>query len=327
MRMKRVVLDTTDGDAVYHCIGRVAGQDFLLGEDEREVFVRMLKEQAVFSGVEVISYCVMSNHFHLLLRFSDVSKVTDAQLVARVKRFYGKKSVLRELVVECFESHGKLVPRLRKPLLSRMGDLSKFMQELKGRYTRWYNRTHERKGTLWSERFRSIVVEDAPEVISMIAAYIDLNPVRAGIAEDPKEYRWCSYAEAVVGGKEARRGIVSFSESKNWTGAHNRYRQLLFVKAGVSGRSDKTAVDRETILEVQKKGGSLSMAEVLRLKVRYFSDGVALGSVEHVEKVFGKFRGAFSEKRKKGARRMRLKIGDSPARLCTLRDLQKDSVC
>ena len=40
-----------------------------------------------------------------------------------------------------------------------------------------------------------------------MAAYIDLNPVRAGMVDDPKDYRWCSYAEAVAGKKRSREGL------------------------------------------------------------------------------------------------------------------------
>jgi hypothetical protein len=77
-----------------------------------------------------------------------------------------------------------------------MWDLSQFMKTLKQRFTRWFNRTPSRKGTLWEERFQSVLVEDGHAARTM-AASIDLNPARAGTAEDPKDYRCCRYAEAV----------------------------------------------------------------------------------------------------------------------------------
>jgi putative transposase len=52
---------------------------------------------------------------------------------------------------------------------------------------------------LWSERFKSVLLEGGPAVAA-IAAYIDLNPVRAGLCEDPKDYRYCGYAEAIAKG-------------------------------------------------------------------------------------------------------------------------------
>jgi hypothetical protein len=52
-------------------------------------------------------------------------------------------------------------------------------------------------GTLWEGRFKSVLVEGTGQTLSTMAAYIDLNPVRAGIVKDPADYRWSGYAEAV----------------------------------------------------------------------------------------------------------------------------------
>ena len=107
------------------------------------------------------------------------------------------------------------------------------------RFTRWFNRTHNRTGTLWEERFKSVIVEGGTAARTM-AAYIDLNPVRAGMVEDPADYRWSSYGEAVGGGprgngKKAREGLVRAITSDTDTGfdaggwkvASKRYRRLL----------------------------------------------------------------------------------------------------
>ena len=68
-----------------------------------------------------------------------------------------------------------------------MGDVSAFMKELKQRFSIWFNRSHKRFGTLWAERFKSVLIENAASALRTVAAYIDLNPVRAGLVEDPKE--------------------------------------------------------------------------------------------------------------------------------------------
>lgn len=59
------------------------------------------------------------------------------------------------------------------------------------RFTQWFNRTHARKGTLWEERFESVLVEGAGTALMTMAAYIEPNPVRAGLVSDPKDFRWC----------------------------------------------------------------------------------------------------------------------------------------
>ena len=62
------------------------------------------------------------------------------------------------------------------------------MKGLLIRFTRWFNRVHERTGTLWEKRFKSVIVESGTAARTM-AAYIDLNPVRAGMLKDPADYR------------------------------------------------------------------------------------------------------------------------------------------
>ena len=67
-----------------------------------------------------------------------------------------------------------------------MWDVSGYLQRLKQRFTQWFNRRKGRRGVLWEERFKSVLVEGSGDPLSTMAAYIDLNPVRAGLVEDPK---------------------------------------------------------------------------------------------------------------------------------------------
>ncbi|MBM3881140.1 MAG: hypothetical protein FJ387_15690, partial [Verrucomicrobia bacterium] len=105
--------------------------------------------------------------------------------------------------------HGRVDADIRERMLARMGDVSEFMKEFKQRFSKWYNIRHQRFGTLWAERFRSVLVEDQTGVLETVSAYIDLNAVRAGLVEDPKDYRHCGYAAAVAGDAKARSGLLS----------------------------------------------------------------------------------------------------------------------
>ncbi len=105
----------------------------------------------------------------------------------------------------------------------RMHSLSRFMQRLLIRFTRWFNRKHERSGTLWEERFKSVIVESGTAART-IAAYIDPNPVRAGMVSDPADYRWSGYGTAIGSGKKkgngkkAREGLVRACMSRKGIG-------------------------------------------------------------------------------------------------------------
>ena len=88
------------------------------------------------------------------------------------------------------------VQRIHERFTCRMYDLSKFMKTLLQRFTRWHSSRAKRCGNLWEETFKSVVVEGGL-ASKTIAAYIDLNPVRAGMEQDPAEYRWSSYGEGM----------------------------------------------------------------------------------------------------------------------------------
>ena len=98
----------------------------------------------------------------------------------------------------------------------RMHSLEAFMKTLCQRFARWYNKREGRCGPFRNDRYKSVLIEPpanfertrAPgdSALCAMAAYIELNPIRAGLLADPKDYRWCSYAEALAGGKQARAG-------------------------------------------------------------------------------------------------------------------------
>ena len=309
--------------AGFHCISRcVAGQP-LLDKDSQAVFVSMLWKLAGFCGIEVVTYCVMVNHVHILIRIPEPPPLSDEQLLERLEVLYGKQGVLTRLARQGLTDQGRIYENVRKRLLERMGDVSAFMKELKQRFSRWYNRRHNRFGTLWAERFKSVVVEDTYKSMGAVAAYIDLNPVRAGLVTDPKDYRFCGYAAALGGKALARKVLMNILEGGNWKECAAGYRMQLFVVGGETKQQGKVVLERERIREVLKQGGRLSLPEVLRLRVRHLSDGVAFGSKEFVNEVFRLHRERFGAKRKDGARPIRA-LG--AVGLTALRDLRVQAI-
>ena len=68
MRQTRFLSPSAEiSSSLYHCISRVVDRQFVLGREEKDMFVRMMREYETFCGVRVLSYCIMSNHFHLLV--------------------------------------------------------------------------------------------------------------------------------------------------------------------------------------------------------------------------------------------------------------------
>lgn len=329
--------DSLEKPAIYHCISRVVDRRFVFGEEERETFRAFLRLQEHFSGCRVLTYCVMSNHFHLLLEVPPMPAggIGDAELLRRLSVLYGG-AVVAEVAASLKEAHAMgnaaRLEEIRGRYTYRMHDLSEFMKALLIRFTRWFNRRHNRSGTLWEERFKSVIVESGTAARTM-AAYIDLNPVRAGMAEDPAGYRWSGYGEAVGGGgrrgngKRAREGLVRACmshhgagfEAERWKEVSRIYRRTLGIglerrpgqAQAAALRSVRTARQVGVAKRVGEEGESgsalreLGMAAMLRHRVRYFTDGAVIGSRSFVDEVFLSARDRFTARRRDGARPLR----------------------
>ena len=279
---------------------------------EREVFRKVLRQVEIFSGVRVVTWTILSNHFHVLLEVTAPEDLDDAAILERCRALYSADGMLAvEWEFEEAKRKGGLAhERVRARYLRRMWDLSEFMKTLKQKFTSWFNRKHDRVGTLWESRFKSVLVEGSWNCLLKVAAYIDLNAVRAGMVDDPKDYRWCGYAEAVVGDRVARRGLVCAMQRDiahaDWRHVGAAYRKVIF---GIGEEnSQRAGISREEVARVFAAGGKLSLAQLLRCRVRYFSDGLVIGTEGFVERFFHARRKAFGERRETGARK--LKGGD-----------------
>lgn len=324
---KRILM--LDQPTVYHVISRTAYQSFLFDEDAKDVFVRMLFHQAAFAGIEILGYCVMSNHIHLMVHVLPINSLPDKTLLERYKSYYGEdkipQSSLSFSALEgILKENGAEAEMARQRILSRMGDLPAFMRELKQRFTIWYNHKNGNKGTIWAARYKSLIVENSPESLTRVAAYIDLNPVRAEIVEDPKDYRWCGYAACLAGNRSMRAALGQlFTGSCEYAEALKSYRLILFGKGHQSKGtpdSDQGRISTQALEQALKEGGHVPVHELLRLRIRYFSDSLALGTQPFVESVFNHHRSSFGKNRQKAG---------SPLPPCnwgslhTLRDLKR----
>jgi REP element-mobilizing transposase RayT len=326
-------------------VSRVVERRFALGRPEKEQFVRFMRLYEEFCGVRVLAFCVMSNHFHILLEVPARPKegIPDRELFRRLALLYSEAEVaeIREAMRRAKrEGTQAEVEALREKYLYRMWDLSQFMKALKQRFTQWFNTRHERCGTLWESRFKSVIVEDG-YAARVVAAYIDLNPIRAGLVEKPEDYRWCSYAEALAGKAPARVGIERVMsefeefgggrrEAKSWRQVIAEYRVILFTDGEERLRENENegtgevevarkGASQATAEVVREKGGALSRVEMLRHRIRHFVDGTAIGTREFLEEVFRAAPERFGPRRKSGA--LKIRGCDTPLR--ALRDLQR----
>jgi REP element-mobilizing transposase RayT len=279
--------------AIYHCISRTISGEMLFDDQAKEMLRKHLHQVAEFSGVKIITYAMMTNHFHVLVKVDEQKHVSDAELLRRYKVLYPKPTPYAAAQIETLEAtlkgNGPDAQKLRDKLLARMGDISQFMKTFKQRYSIWFNRNHKRFGPLWAERFKSTIIEGEQHLaVRMVAAYIDLNPVRAGMVRDPKDYRWCGYGEAQSDGGAMLEGLrlaLPGGETLKDDELLATYRLHLFGKGARSKRGDPGAarISDETLEKATKAGGQLPDAERLRSRQSWFTGGAVIGSRPFVE--------------------------------------------
>jgi putative transposase len=176
-RIARMVLKGEPG--VYHVISRTALTGFVLGDVEKDFLLNLIKRLSRVYFAEVLGFCLMGNHFHLLVRMHSGENQRDEEIKRRSSLYYGMETEISE---------GRI-----SYLREKWASLSEYVKEIKQGFSRYYNRRHNRRGFFWSDRFKSVIVDNGETLINCLA-YIDLNPVRAGIDDKPESYRWCSLA-------------------------------------------------------------------------------------------------------------------------------------
>ena len=333
MRIPRMTMPD-DAEGLYHLTNRlVDSPDMEFGDTEKQKLYSLLMSYAGFSGIQIVAWCLMDDHFHMLVRVPGNSGAshtspTESEALKRMKLIYTKAEMA---VINEALAHQKS-PAARAEFLvpynKRMGDLPMFVRSVKQRFSRWYNQRHKRKGTLWQDRYKSVLVEmDTAKSLGhaarVVAAYIDLNPVRAGLVTDPKDYPWCGFARASQGDKISLCGIANLF-GKSPKAAMDAYAQMLGTSVAGQG-TDKSkrknpAIDAHRQFEGRQHGERLPLDVMLRLRTRYLVDGAIIGSPEFVRGVTSA-RGAHSAAR--SGKKMR--FGDWGG-LHTLRDLRVDVV-
>lgn len=336
MRIPRIKIE---GQGYYHCMSRVVDRRMIMGTVERDKFCSLMRGAEIFCGVHVLTFAVLSNHFHILLEVPERQDLCEAEIIARLPAIYDENIVLamqaqwaswRKMGLE------QLVQEDLERLRARMYDVSAFMKTVKQRFTQWYNRRAGRCGTLWENRFKSVLVEPPRSTQSSqqgvgalvsIAAYIDLNAVRAKIVADPKDYRWCGYGEAVAGKTKARKGLAAalgLEEQAEWSEVAPCYRLLVYEAGQEINLAEgcvplRAGISTEQVEQVIHECGELTLQQALHCRVRYFSDGVVIGGKAFVDEIFHSHRDKFGSKRKDGARRLRFAAWGG---LCSARDLR-----
>ena len=194
----------------YHCISRCVRRAYLCGEDpvsqqnfdHRKLWlVEKVKELAAAFAIDVCAYAIMSNHYHLVLYVNETAAAgwTDDEVVKRWTRVFTHSQALLATLENnpgstAVEQHYR---RTVKQWRERLCDISWFMRCLNESIARRANREDECTGRFWEGRFKSQALLDEKALVTCMA-YVDLNPVRAGLSASPEESDFTSIQERLV---------------------------------------------------------------------------------------------------------------------------------
>lgn len=280
-RSRRRLISQDQGS--YHLISRISRDRAMFEDQEKEYLYNLLTVLALGFFVEIHAFCIMGNHFHIMVTGLD-QEARDAskdELFYRYKLMYGEEakpptgSAKTYGYFQLDEDGG--VERLR----NRLGSISRFVQELKQRFSVWYNRRHDLKGHVWHDRFKGIIL-DKGEAQLACSAYIDLNPLRANIVKRPEDYRWSSLGLRVRNPKYAHQ-LVSYCESNfPW------YREFVYVSGGVE-REGKESIASELVEDVVRRNGELGIKDSFKYRIKNLSEGIAIGSHSFISEIQRKY--------------------------------------
>ena len=309
-RRKRVWV-SQDSGAGYHIVSRVVGGQLLFGDQEKEYFLKLLEVFAQGFFVDIHGFTIMGNHVHILAtgREADAKFAAAEELIRRYRLVYGKDA---EYPIGKTESDGTVWPdedggieRLR----NRLASISRFVQELKQTFSKWYNMKNKRTGFLWSDRFKGIIVDKGVAQL-MCSAYIDLNAYRAGLVKRPEDYRWSSLGMRMRSKKRAKKFLtpikieahkelerLALKIRKGKTDDLAWYREFVYISGEIE-KEGKAAISAEVVKEIKDLNAKLGLGESLKFRIRNLSEGVAIGSEAFIEEIQTHYQRKFIRPRK-----------------------------
>jgi REP element-mobilizing transposase RayT len=271
-------------------MSRTALDGYPMGSVEKDFLLKLIKRFSRLYFAEVLGFCLMGNHFHLLVKMVPDSDFSDYDIAKRVKRYYGPD----------YKPPAGQLPLLRL----KLANLSEFVRDIKVNFARYYNRRHNRRGYFWGDRFKSVIVDRGETLVNCLA-YIDLNPLRAGMVKQPEKYRWNSIGYHLQTNNRDNFlstdfGFKEFSV-KSTKERIRRYRRYMY-QAGSINRPEKgkiKVIDPRVLAAQKKRDFEITRASRLRYRTRYFTDSGIIGSKEFVSAHYQRFKHLFVSKHKK----------------------------
>jgi REP element-mobilizing transposase RayT len=258
-------------------MSRTALDGYVLGDAEKDYLLELIRHYSSIYFAEILGFCLMGNHFHLVVRMHPGDNYSGAEIGRRLALYYQDDEGKRELLP------GQ-IPTFR----DKWQNLSELMKEIKQAFSRYYNKRHNRRGFFWSDRFKSVPVEEGETLINCLA-YVDLNPIWAGLVERPDDYRWNSLGYYRQTGNKGEFLSLDFglSGAKKLKSDHRliKYRQFVYEVGSIPSDRGKS-IRAEIIRQEEKAGFKPTPSDRFLTRTRYLTDSGIIGSREFVRSLW-----------------------------------------
>ena len=284
-RTSRIIIKNQP--AIYHVISRSTLLGFPFTDADKEVFLNLIKKYSKIYFTEILGFCIMSNHFHILVRMHPSDIFSSEEIKSRYFQLYGASRKLSDNQIPIYRD--------------KFGNLSDFMRDIKVNFSRYYNKKNDRKGYLWGDRFKSVIVEKGHTLINCLA-YIDLNPIRAGIVKRPEEYRYSSIGYHIqTGNKDGFLSLEFGSEHNKHIDDKEKfrnYRRYLYQKGGQK-KENSGSISNDIVQKEKNRNYDLTIKEVFLYRSKYYTDGGIIGTEAFVSEIYNKIKHMLFLKRNK----------------------------
>lgn len=280
--MPRRARQKSEQGAFYHLLNRVAGDPSYFPFHHRGVarkFLSLFQFYLRLYCCRLASFQLMGNHYHSVVHFEAWRPLTAEELQQRARLRFGR--LWRQKTRSWNASHWQ---RFNRDLF----DVSCFMHHVNGEFAKWFNRRYARRGPFWADRFKNPQLLD-PHAVQSGILYSELNAVRAGLVKRPEQYRWGS-----AYWRWTRRkidGLIPLEElfpPEAGIDSFRLYRALLYHRGAVATKPTQGLIPPELAQREAEHG--FVQPGMLRRRLRFLTDGLALGGREPVQALLQRYR-------------------------------------
>lgn len=194
-------------EAYYHIYNHANGNELLFVEAENYRYFLQQYQKYISPVADTLAYCLMPNHFHLLVQIKSIEKIGVQNENQSVRKKYDEK----------------VTPAEKDNFISKQ--VSKQFANLFSSYTQAFNRRYQRKGSLFIKNFKRKRIED-DDYYTQLILYIHFNPVKDGFVQEPGDWKFSSYnailseANSLVNRKQV---LDWFDGTENFSFCHSEY--------------------------------------------------------------------------------------------------------